>query len=124
VLRRPPGISLGFGDPELIEGVLDIRRYVVPVTFRAVVGWAQVVKDVVEVDLAQVRRWPGWHRFALKDVQRAQTKLEHPQRFLFMARDLLDDIAIEATPGLEGILLRVTEPVLVVLGQRRRASSN
>ena len=101
MLRRPPGISLGFGDPELIEGVLDIRRYVVPVALGAIVGGAQVIEDVVEVDLAQVRRRPGWHRFALKDVQRAQAELEHPLRFLFVGRDLLDDVAVETSPGLE-----------------------
>jgi hypothetical protein len=65
-----------------------------------------------------------WHRFLENVVQRAQAKLQHRIRLVFLGRDLRDDVAIEAAPGLERILLRVTEPVLVVVfGKRCRARS-
>jgi hypothetical protein len=84
--------ALSFG--VVVEGVLDIRRHVVPVALGAVVGGAQVIENVVEVDLGQVRRSSGWHRFAVEDIQRAQAKLEHRRRFVFVGRDLLDDVTI------------------------------
>ena len=77
-----------------------------------------------KVDLAQVGRRPGGHRLLEEDVERAQAELEHPLRLVLVGRDLLDDLAIEAAPRLERVLLGVAEPVLVVLGERRRARRN
>jgi hypothetical protein len=39
-----------------------------------------------------------------RKISSAQTKLEHRIRLVFVGRDLLDDVSIEATPGLEGVL--------------------
>src|SRR6266581_1956050 len=71
VLRRDARqeFSLGLGNAELVERVLDIRRDVIPVVFRTIVGGAEVVEDVVEVDLAQVRGRPRGQRLALKNLQ-------------------------------------------------------
>jgi hypothetical protein len=51
----------------------------------SVVGGTQVVEDVVEIDLAQVRGQPGGQRLPLENIQRPQAKLEHPIGFLLVS---------------------------------------
>ena len=54
VLRADAGevLLLGLGDAELVPGVLDVGRQVLP-RLRLILGRLDVVEDVVEVDVAR-----------------------------------------------------------------------
>jgi hypothetical protein len=87
VLRRNPRqeLPLRLRDAEFVEGVFDVRWDVVPVLLGTVIGGTQVVEDVVEIDLAQVRGRPRGQRLPPENIQRLQAKLEHPIGFLLVS---------------------------------------
>ena len=57
VLRADPGqeLALRLGDAQLLEGVLDVLRHLVP-GLALPLGRADVVVDVVEIDAPRDRR--------------------------------------------------------------------
>src|SRR5207249_9588130 len=77
-------------------------------------GRPDVIEDVVEVDPAHVAA-PPRQRPALEVVKRLQPELPHPLRLVLVRGDRLDDLLREPAARLEEVVLRVAEPVLVVL---------
>src|SRR6516162_6209542 len=92
VLRRDAGdeaLLLRLGDAELIVGVLDVCGQVVPAR-RLLLGRADEVLDVVEVDRGQVRA-PVWQRLAAEQAQSLQPQVEHPFRLVLLGRYVTHD---------------------------------
>src|SRR5439155_7994891 len=58
---------------------------------------------------------PGGQILLLPDLQRAQPELGHPLRLVLHPRDLLDDLGTQASLGLEDVLLRIEEAVLLLV---------
>ena len=87
-------LLLRLGDAQLVVGVLDVLRQVVPAG-GLLLGGADVVLDVVEVDVGQVRA-PGGHRLLVKDLQRLHALVEHPFRLTFDAGDVAHDLFVQA----------------------------
>ena len=78
VLRADAGqeLALGLGDAELVEGVLDVGRHVVPGLALAV-GRLHVVMDVVEIEVTQVAA-PARGRLLPEDVEGLEAEVAHP----------------------------------------------
>ena len=107
-------LALGLGNAQLVEGVLDVGRDVVPALALAV-GRPHVVVDVVEVELGEVAA-PGRRRLLPEDLQGLEAEVAHPLRLVLHLRDLADDLARQSLAALERVVLfRVVEPVLVVV---------
>ena len=87
VLRADAGqeLALGLGDAQLLEGVLDVGRDLVPV-LALLLARLDVVEDVVEVDAGQVAA-PVGQRPLVEVLERLQAVLEHPLRFALHRRD-------------------------------------
>ena len=93
VLRRDTGHQtglLGLRDAQLVVGVLDVGRQVVPAG-RLLLGRADEVLDVVEVDPVELGT-PGRHRLALEELVALQPQVEHPLRLALQRRDVGDDL--------------------------------
>ena len=100
VLRGDAGdeaLLLRLGDAELVVGVLDVLGQVVP-RGRLLLGGADEVLDVVEVDARQVRA-PGRHRLALEELEALQPQVEHPLRLVLLRGDVAHDVLVEAALG-------------------------
>src|SRR3954451_20226426 len=83
VLRRDTGdqpLLLGLGDAELVVGVLDVGRQLVPGGCLLLRGPHEVL-DVVEVDARQVRA-PRRHRLLAEQPQALQAQRQHPLRLV------------------------------------------
>jgi hypothetical protein len=118
VLRADAGevLLLGLRDPELVPGVLDVGREVLP-RLRLLLGRADVVVDVLEVDVVDVAA-PLRQRARKEVVERLVAELPHPVRLVLVLRDRLDDLVIQPASGLEEVVLRlvrVGEPVLALV---------
>jgi hypothetical protein len=59
---------------------------------RGLLGGADEVVDVVEVDLGQHRRAPGRHRAGEEVVERLEAEVAHPLRLVLVLGDLLDEL--------------------------------
>jgi hypothetical protein len=100
VLRGNAGdeaLLLGLGDAEAVVGVLDVRRQVLP-RGGLLLRRADEVLDVLEVDPAEVTP-PRRHWLAVEQPERLQAQVEHPLRLVLEARDVADDVLVEATPS-------------------------
>ncbi len=118
VLRADAGevLLLGLRDPELVPGVLDVGGEVLP-RLRLLLGWADVVVDVLEVDVVQVPA-PLRQRAREEVVERLVAELPHPVRLVLVLRDRLDDLVVQPAAGLEEIVLRlvgIREAVLALV---------
>src|SRR5205807_8995969 len=102
-------------NPELVPGVEDLGRQVLP-PLRLLLGGTDVVVDVLEVDLREVAA-PHRQRAREEVVERLVPELAHPVRLVLVLRDRLDDLVVQAAAGLEEVVLglvRVREAVLVL----------
>ena len=107
-------LAFGFGDAQLVEGVLDLGRDVVPGLSLAV-GRLHVVVNVVEVELRQIAA-PYRRGLRPEDLERLQADVPHPERLVLHFRDLADDLSRQSLAALERVVLfRVVKPVLVVV---------
>ena len=116
VLRPHAGqeLALGLGDAQLVEGVLDLGRHVVPGLALAV-GRLHKIADVVEIQLAEVAT-PVRHGLLAEGVQRLEPELAHPVGLALHLGDLVDNLAREALAAVEGVVIdRVAKAVLVVV---------
>src|SRR6058998_3328766 len=118
VLRAHAGevFLLGLRNAELVPGVEDLGRQVLP-ALGLLLGRADVVVDVLEIDVVQVSA-PLRQRPCEEVVERLVTELAHPGRLVLVLRDRLDDLVRDAAARLEEIVLRlvrVGEAVLVLL---------
>ena len=114
VLRRDTGDQaglLGLGDAELVVGVLDVRRQVVP-GLGLLLGGAHEVLDVVEVDAVEVRA-PLGHRLAAEELEALQAQVEHPLRLALERRDVADHVLVE-TAGRVGADVVLVGPAELV----------
>ena len=91
---RDEALALGLGDAEPLVGVLDVVGQVLP-RLGLLLGGADEVLDVVEVDLGEIGT-PGRHRLALEELQRALAALEHPFGLGLQRRDVGDDLGRDA----------------------------
>ena len=83
VLRTHAGeqaLLLSLRNTELVVGVLDVVGDIFPIGFVAI-GRADVVVDVVEVDIAQLAA-PLGHRSSVEVVERLESELAHPLRLV------------------------------------------
>src|SRR5207344_684720 len=116
VLSRDAGdeaLLLGFGDAQLVVGVLDVRGQLVP-GGRLLLGRADEVLDVLEVDAGQVRA-PAGHRLAPEQLQALQPEIEHPPGLVLQCRDVADDLLGQATARGRAGRVRVGPAELVSL---------
>ena len=122
VLRADAGeqaLLLGLGNAQLVVGVLDVVGDVFPVRLVAV-GGADVVVDVVEVDVAELAA-PLGHGTGVEMVERLEPQLAHPLGLFLDVGDRVDDLARETLGQLDQRLDIVVEAVFVVAapGDRR-----
>ena len=104
-------LLLGLGNPETVEGLLDVRRHLVP-GLPLLLGRLQVVVDVLEVDLLHLAA-PAWQRLLLELLERLEAELLHPGGLVLDVGDLRDHVLVQAAARLEDRLLLVVEPVLL-----------
>jgi hypothetical protein len=111
VLRPDAGevLLLGLRDPELVPGVLDVGRQVLP-RRGLLLGRADVIEDVLEVDVVQVPA-PLRQRAGQEVVERLVAELPHPVRLVLVRRDRVDQLVREAPAGLEEVVLGDVEAV-------------
>ena len=108
-------LLLRLGDSELVPGVEDLGREVLPLV-DLLLGRPNVVVDVVEVDLCEVAA-PGRQRTSVEVVERLVAELAHPRGLVLVLRDRFDDLMRESSTRLEEVvpgLVGIREPVLVV----------
>ncbi len=112
VLGTDPGqeLALRLGDPEPVEGLLDVLGHVIPGTLGAL-GRAHEIVNVVVVDLGHHRRAPGRLGTGQEVVERLEAERPHPFRLGLELGDLLHDLAVEALRRLVQIVLGVVEAV-------------
>ncbi len=93
---------LGFRDPELVEGILDLVGQVLPIldTAAGFDIWADVWDNLVDIDFGEVRA-PVGHRHLLEQPQRPKTPLEHPLGLVFVLGDDADCLLVKPLLGLE-----------------------
>ena len=107
VLRFDTGEEFTFllRDAETIEGLLHILRHVVPGTLRLLTV-AQIVAELVEVDVFEVLRGPmRGHGLVLEDFERLVTELAHPIRVVLHIADVIDGLRRDAEAGVELVAL-------------------
>ena len=107
-------LLLRLGDAELVPGVLDVGRQVLP-GLGLLLGRLDVVVDVVEVDPGEIAA-PARHRPRKEVVERLVAHLPHPVGLVLVLGDRLDDLVRDPPARLEEVVLRlvrVREPVLV-----------
>jgi hypothetical protein len=112
VLRTDAGevLLLGLGDPELVPGVLDVGRQVLP-RIRLILGRLDVVEDVLEVDVAEIAA-PLGQRPREEVIEALVAELAHPVRLLLVRRDRVDELVRDAAARLEEVVLGDGEAVL------------
>ena len=86
-------LLLRLGDAELVPGVEDLGREVVPLV-DLLLGRPDVVVDVVEVDLREVAA-PGRERARVEVVERLVAELAHPRRARSCAREIASTTSCE-----------------------------
>ena len=104
-------LSLRFGDPQALEGVLDRVGHVVP-RARVALGGLEVVEDVVEIDPAEVGA-PIGHRLREEDLVGVKTEVEHPLGLTLVSGDLTNHVLVEAALDLDDRVLLVVETPFV-----------
>jgi hypothetical protein len=84
VLRADAGeiLLLRLRDPELVPGVFDVGREVLP-RVRLILGRLDVVEDVVEVDVAEIAA-PFGERTGEEVVEALVPELAHPVRLVLV----------------------------------------
>jgi len=92
-------LLLRLRDAELVPRTSDVLGELVPVG-GLLLGRADEVVDVLEVDVAQVGA-PPRHRTHLEVAQALQAVLPHPVGLVLERGDLLDDPLVQAALGLE-----------------------
>ena len=107
-------LLLGLGNPQLVEGVLDLRRHVFPGVALAV-GGLEIIEHVLEIDVDPPA--PQRHRLGIEDIQALEAKLPHPRRLALHCRDFLDDLPVQSLAGLEHVVLVVAEIVFIDFAQ-------
>ena len=108
-------LLLRLGDPELVPGAPDVLGEVLPV-LGLLLGGADEVVDVLEVDVREVGAPPG-HRAALEVLQGLQPVLAHPVGLGLELADLLDDLRRQTPLRLEHRVGRVFPVETVSLGK-------
>jgi hypothetical protein len=103
-------LLLRLRDSELVPRVLDVRGQVLPLV-GLLLGRADVVVDVVEVDLGDVAA-PRRERAREEVVEALVAELPHPVRLVLVGRDRVDELVREPAAGLEEVVLRDVEAVL------------
>ena len=89
------------GNPQSVEGVLDVVGHVVPAGFHLRIG-PNIGNDVVHMEFADIGT-PNRIFQMVKNIQRFQTEIEHPFRFFFFCRNSPDDVFRQAGLGFIGI---------------------
>ena len=84
-------LALRLGDAEPVEGVLDVLGDLAPVA-AVLLGGADEVVDVVEVDLVEVAA-PLRGRARVEVLERLEPEVAHPLRLVLVLGDRLDDLA-------------------------------
>jgi hypothetical protein len=103
-------LLLRLRNPELVPRVLDVGRQVLP-GGGLLLGRADVIEDVVEVDLVQVPA-PLGQRTGEEVVERLVAELPHPVGLVLVRGDRVDQLVREPAPGLEEVVLGDVEAVL------------
>ena len=106
-------LPLRLWDAQLLEGVPDLRRDVLPL-LRGLLRGLRVVVEVVELYRREVDAPRGdWPR--LEVLQRLQPELLHPDRLVSQPRDLLDDVLVYSLVPVVEVAGRVGEAVLCLV---------
>ncbi len=102
------------GNAEAVEGLFDFFGDFVPGA-ALLVGGAQVVEDVLEVE-ADVAA-PVRHGLGVEDFERLEAELAHPVGLVLDVGNLMDDFGIQTLVGLEDGFGFGAEIVLVDFGR-------
>src|SRR5581483_7941984 len=103
-------LLLRLRDAELVPGVLDVGRELLP-RLGLLLGRLDVVVDVVEVDPAEVAA-PRRQRPGEEVVERGVAELPHPVGLALVRGDRVDQLVRETAPRLEEVVLGDVESVL------------
>ena len=105
-------LPLGLGNPEAVEGVLDVLGDLGPVA-AVLLGSTHEVVDVVEIDLVEIAT-PLRGRLVLEVLVGLEAELAHPFRLVLVLGNRFDDLAVQSLGGLVGVtLFGVTEAELL-----------
>ena len=94
-------LLFGLGDAQLVEGVFDLLRHIVP-GLALVVGRLQVVVDVLEIEIDVTA--PLGIGLDSKISKLLEPEITHPVGLVLHLRNLVDDLRIETLAGLENRL--------------------
>ena len=108
-------LLLGRRDAQLVPGVLDVGRQVLP-GVGLILGRLDVVVHVLEVDLRDVAA-PGRERARVEVVERGVAELPHPVGLVLVLGDHLDELVREPAARLEEVVLGRVAVVEAVLGR-------
>ena len=130
VLRANAGdqrLLLRLRDAELVEGVLDVLRHVVPVLLGPI-RRARIVVDVIEVEIVvldaaapEARR----HRLLKEVLVRAQAEVPHPFVLVLRGRNLAHDAFVQAllcAVGVRRVVVVVEAELVTVLRRELRCN--
>ncbi|MCG3121557.1 MAG: hypothetical protein ALAOOOJD_04712 [bacterium] len=106
-------LALGLGNAEAIKRLLDIGRHVVP-TPALLFARPDIIMNVVEVEIVQVAA-PLRHGAFHKMIQRFQTDVAHPFRFLFVFGNLFDNAPAQAFAAFEDVFFRIGKAVFIII---------
>ena len=109
--------TLGLGDSQPLESILDLDRHRVPVALRLLAGAHEVV-DFIVVQLGQFVVGPHAHqrcRLFVEDLQRLEPPFEHPLWLIFHPREFAHHLLAQAHRSLEEVVLLLPEAVLGVV---------
>ena len=82
-------LLLRLGNAELVEGLLDLIRNVVP-GLALMIGWLEIVEDVLEVDVDVAA--PLGHRLGIRKSRATQAEFPHPAGLVLHLRNLSHDL--------------------------------
>ena len=102
-----------FRDTELLKGILDLFRHIIPALFRFL-GNPLVIGEVLKIDLGEIRS-PFRHRHRFKLVKGLHAEFGHPFRFPFDLTDGAYNLFIQSFSGIEDTDVLIRKSIAVII---------
>ena len=99
--------TLRLRDPELLEGIADGLRNILPVCSHLRVR-PYICHDIFHIESFNIRT-PVDHRRSVIDLKGSEPEFPHPFRVILFSRDRLDNVRRKAFVDLPGILILISE---------------
>ena len=81
---------LRLGDAQTVECVLDVLGYLIPVPYHLRIG-AHIGHNLIHIERGEIGS-PCGHGCRVVDLERLQTKVQHPLRIILARRNVADDL--------------------------------